>query len=218
MTATERTCVRGSAAAETVARRPATTTTRRFLSSQLWPAVVALVGAFAFSFPSRAQSPDRRDALRTQLASLEVPARLSDRLSSAKGFRLELQKQPLETDAQKAARKHAAADPGWLLIASRSVLGSKLDPGLVALQHDYEGVGRCAFHERGDSDTLFTLPAARAGRARVAAAIEVNDVIPRALVPWAIACVDGPRPAGDYQPVDALGHPRQARIAARVSW
>jgi len=78
-----------------------------------------------------------------------------------------------------------------------------------------------AFHQPGDPDSLFTFgEATPEGELRLKAAVEVNDVILRALAPdLRVDPTDTRfRAAGDYRALDARGRPYQLRLGARLVW
>lgn len=80
---------------------------------------------------------------------------------------------------------------------------------------------RRLFHQPGDADSLFTVGApSPEGEIRLRAAVEVNEVILRAIAPdLRIDPGDTrPRAAGDYRALDAGGRPYQFRLGARLVW
>lgn len=73
----------------------------------------------------------------------------------------------------------------------------------------------------GDPDSLFTLGGpAPSGRPAVRLAVEVNEVLPKALTPDPkVDANDGRgRAGGDWKPLDAMGRPYQLRFGARLIW
>ncbi len=76
-------------------------------------------------------------------------------------------------------------------------------------------------HQPGDPDSLFTLGSPTPhGELRVQAAVEINDVVLRALAPdLRVDPTDTrTRPAGDYRALDATGRPYQFRLGAKLVW
>lgn len=110
--------------------------------------------------------------------------------------------------------------PHWLRVAETYGLVPRFDPGPVTFGGRMEPDGRRILHEAGDPDSLFSLGGTEAGRFRVGAAIEINDVIPRLVAPEpeSARAGDRPRVTGNYQSVDRLGNPRQLRVGARLKW
>lgn len=77
------------------------------------------------------------------------------------------------------------------------------------------------FHQPGDPDSLFTTGSPTPqGKLRLQAAVEVNDVVLRALAPdLRVDPTDTRfRPAGDYRALDAAGRPYQFRLGAKLVW
>jgi hypothetical protein len=78
-----------------------------------------------------------------------------------------------------------------------------------------------AFHQQGDPDSLFTFGGPTPdGEVRLKAAIEVNDVILRAITPDMRVDPSDTRfrSGGDYRALDARGRPYQFRLGARLVW
>jgi len=108
--------------------------------------------------------------------------------------------------------------PAWQVFASRYGLAPRLRPGPVTLDGSVDAAGRRLFHNQGDPDSLFTMGQVRRGRVSVSAAFEMNDVVNRVVAPQPGVGDDRPRSAGDWQPVDRLGNPRQLRFGARIAF
>jgi len=109
--------------------------------------------------------------------------------------------------------------PPWQVLAERYGLGPNLTAGAIAFDGGVDPSGKRLLHSIGDPDALLTFLARDAGRARISAAIEVSDVIPRVVTPEPDVSGSRSRPVGDYQPADGAGRcPRQLRVAGRVSW
>ncbi len=73
----------------------------------------------------------------------------------------------------------------------------------------------------GDPDSLFTLGGpAPSGHPAVRLAVEVNEVLPKALAPDAKVDSNDSRgrAGGDWKPLDAMGRPYQLRFGARLIW
>ena len=78
-----------------------------------------------------------------------------------------------------------------------------------------------AFHQQGDPDSLFTFGGPTPdGEVRLKAALEVNDVVLRAITPDVRVDPSDTRfrAAGDYRALDARGRPYQFRLGARLVW
>lgn len=76
-------------------------------------------------------------------------------------------------------------------------------------------------HQPGDPDSLFTIGSPTPhGELRLQAAVEVNDVVLRALAPDLRVDPSDTRfrPAGDYRALDATGRPYQFRLGAKLVW
>ena len=76
-------------------------------------------------------------------------------------------------------------------------------------------------HQPGDPDSLFTLGSPTPqGELRLQAAVEVNEVILRALAPDLRVDPSDTRSraAGDYRALDATGRPYQLRLGAKLVW
>lgn len=81
--------------------------------------------------------------------------------------------------------------------------------------------GERLFHSAGDPDSLFTFGSATPqGQLRLKAALEINDIVLRAIAPdLRVAPNDTrARAAGDYRALDAKGRPYQLRLGARLVW
>lgn len=77
------------------------------------------------------------------------------------------------------------------------------------------------FHQPGDPDSLFTFgEATPEGELRLKAAIEVNDIVLKALPPdFRIDPSDTHlRAAGSFSALDSHGRPYQLRLGARLVW
>ena len=73
----------------------------------------------------------------------------------------------------------------------------------------------------GDPDSLFTLGGpAPSGQPAVRLAVEVNEVLLKALTPdpKVDATDSRGRAGGDWKPLDAMGRPYQLRFGARLIW
>lgn len=116
------------------------------------------------------------------------------------------------------AAERRPAPPAWLeAIKDRGLLPT-LSPGPAVLRSGpVDGSGRRILHVAGDPDGAFTFGSSTRS-SRLKAVVEVTDVLPRAIAPEPDTGDDRPRAAGDYQPIDAAGHPRQLRVAARITW
>jgi len=80
---------------------------------------------------------------------------------------------------------------------------------------------RRLFHNPGDPDSLFTLGSpTKTGELHLRAALEVSDVVLRAITPDPLveSTDTRPRAAGDYRALDATGRPYQLRLGARLVW
>ena len=80
---------------------------------------------------------------------------------------------------------------------------------------------RRLLHQPGDPDSLFTFGSSTPqGELRLQAAVEVNEVILRALAPdLRVDPADTrSRAAGDYRALDATGRPYQLRLGAKLVW
>jgi hypothetical protein len=76
-------------------------------------------------------------------------------------------------------------------------------------------------HQPGDPDSLFTTGSPTPqGKLRLQAAVEVNEVILRALAPDLRVDPSDTRfrSAGDYRALDATGRPYQFRLGAKLVW
>jgi len=76
-------------------------------------------------------------------------------------------------------------------------------------------------HQTGDPDSLFTFgDATPEGELRLKAAIEVNEIILKALPPDLRVDPSDTRPrsAGSFSALDARGRPYQLRLGARLVW
>jgi len=126
----------------------------------------------------------------------------------------------LSTYARPPKREEPSGGrPHWLVVAERYGLVPTLSSGPVTFDGGVGREDRRWLHSTGDPDSLFTLADRRGPGVRIAAAIEVNDVIPRVRAPEPDSRTAGrPRAGGDYQPADSLGNPRQLRVGARVRW
>ena len=84
-----------------------------------------------------------------------------------------------------------------------------------------DDTGKRLFHQPGDPDSLFTFghPTPE-GELRLKAAIEVNDIILKALPPDLLVSPGDTRPrsAGSFSALDARGRPYQLRLGARLVW
>jgi hypothetical protein len=78
------------------------------------------------------------------------------------------------------------------------------------------------FHEAGDPDSLFTFfgSGGKHGELRLRAALELNDIVLRAMTPdpRMDRSDTRPRAAGDFRALDAAGRPYQLRLGARLVW
>jgi hypothetical protein len=128
--------------------------------------------------------------------------------------------QESRTEKLVHVEEKGAQRPYWLKVAEKYGLMPTVGTGPVVFESVLDSLNDRSFHERGDPDSLFTVGGVPAGKTRVAAAVEVNDVIPRTIAPSSeVMRTEGhARPPGDYQPIDALGNPYQLRIGARVLW
>jgi hypothetical protein len=73
----------------------------------------------------------------------------------------------------------------------------------------------------GDPDSVFTLGGpSPSGQASLRLAVEVNEVVLKALAPDPkVDATDGRgRSGGDWKPLDAVGRPYQLRFGARLIW
>ena len=71
-------------------------------------------------------------------------------------------------------------------------------------------------HEIGDPDSTLSVPGAKLGSsARLGLAVEVHDVVLKALTPSPLASVVEPRPKGDFHALDATGRPYQLSVGAQ---
>jgi hypothetical protein len=117
----------------------------------------------------------------------------------------------------RAPETRRTPPPAWLEVLNRRGLVPALRPGpAVVRAGSLDGSGRRILHSPGDPDGLFTFGSAK--DAGVRAVVEVSDVLPRVVAPEPGTGDDRPRATGDYQPIDAAGHPRQLRVAARITW
>jgi hypothetical protein len=76
-------------------------------------------------------------------------------------------------------------------------------------------------HQPGDPDSLFTIGSPTPqGELRFQAAVEINEVVLRALAPdLRVDPTDTRfRSAGDYRALDATGRPYQFRLGAKFVW
>jgi hypothetical protein len=131
--------------------------------------------------------------------------------------------------AQVAPAAEAAAPDAPSAVnaaAKRLIERFRLFPGLAA-QSCCELSGRALsehkrlLHQPGDPDSLFTLGSPTPqGELRVQAAVEVNEVVLRALAPDLRVDPSDTRfrSAGDYRALDATGRPYQLRLGAKLVW
>ena len=103
-----------------------------------------------------------------------------------------------------------------------AVVSVHAEPGLGVPGHlGAAGTQESPFRLPGDSDSVLTLGGrSPSGKLSLRAAVEVNDVVLKAIPPDpAVAPTDArPRASGSWSPLDAWGRPYQLRLGARLVW